>query len=192
MRPNINALLAGLVLASALLAGCQERAKIPPPAKAAGQELVVRRLKFNPFPQATSVRLFMTTGRFEEHPTGKRMTFEPVAGHPLTVAQREELEGAVRPYVVVERPPVDPNAAIATGAACFVPHHFFRYFDAKGRKLGEVAVCFCCEGVEVLPSTGRRDGGYWGNDGGADVDYARLKALVRSLGYRTDIHCDEP
>lgn len=70
--------------------------------------------------------------------------------------------------------------------ACFIPHHFFRYYDSGGKKVGEVAVCFCCEGLltsgsKALETEDRAMVG---------ADYPRLKALVAELGEPTDVFCD--
>lgn len=61
-------------------------------------------------------------------------------------------------------------------AACFVPHHFFRIYDAAGKMLGEIAVCFCCQGIQATPARPVPEN----MDLGAD--YQALAALVRELG----------
>lgn len=71
-------------------------------------------------------------------------------------------------------------------AACFIPHHFFRYFDKKGKELGVISVCFCCYGASL-------------DDFGASpvktdehlyMRHGRMEALVKELGVPTDINCD--
>lgn len=66
-------------------------------------------------------------------------------------------------------------------AACFVPHHFFRYFDARGRQVGEISICFCCDGAA---SSGNIPAG---RELGAD--YGALEKLLRKWGVSTDVNC---
>jgi hypothetical protein len=47
-------------------------------------------------------------------------------GIDLTVAQREELESSIKKTVIIR--PAGEDYAGETVAACFIPHHFFRYF----------------------------------------------------------------
>ncbi|CAN5844507.1 hypothetical protein BH11PSE1_BH11PSE1_00190 [soil metagenome] len=68
-------------------------------------------------------------------------------------------------------------------AACFVPHHFFRMYDASGRMIGEIAVCFCCQGVQAkpaLPIPSEMD---------LSADYKALAALVQELGSTPRADC---
>ena len=69
-------------------------------------------------------------------------------------------------------------------AACFVPHHFFRMYDAKGMMIGEIAVCFCCRGVRARPALPMP----LGTDLGAD--YESLALLVRELGSTPKVDCE--
>ncbi|MBA2936404.1 hypothetical protein HZF05_20165 [Sphingomonas sp. CGMCC 1.13654] len=125
------------------------------------------------FPAATEARLFVDTGRTDAH-------FHPVLtpkdGHALTAGQRKILESALV---------WNDNYGKEDVAACFMPHHFFRYFDAQHRKVGEIAVCFCCGGVEV----DKGDGTAIYPETRLNAHYDRLKALIHGMGERTDIEC---
>jgi hypothetical protein len=71
-------------------------------------------------------------------------------------------------------------------ASCFIPHHFFRYYDHSGRQIGEISVCFCCAGIEMEPSASL----HLRPKQRFEVDYGKLKLLVSSWGERTDIQCE--
>ena len=121
----------------------------------------------HPFPQAAEVRLF--TAHTDQN---MKVTYDK--GRSLTAAQRRAYEALL--YVQT-----DGDLSVA---ACFDPHHFVRYYDAKGKKIGEVAVCFCCGGVEMTPSNWHlRDNQLF------TFNYVKLKALIASWGVDTDIDC---
>ena len=140
---------------------------------------LVRRDLLRPFPTATSVRLFVESGKYE---SDGRPIFTQVKGRSLTESQRAQLDAAVW----IETP-IKVSDDWYSMDACFIPHHFFRYFDASGRKLGEVQVCFCCEGVAVESdkqfklADGQRLNG----------DFGKLKAMISAMGEPTDIECSE-
>lgn len=121
------------------------------------------------FPQGEYVQLFYEDTRVQRN---------VLAGPRLTPDQRRQLETAVRYRKV------DPDEAFPD---CFVPHHWFRYFDRDGKQTGEVAVCFCCFDASVSgegvpnPKLGEV----------VDADYGKLQGLVRGLGVPTDIACIE-
>ncbi len=56
-------------------------------------------------------------------------------------------------------------------------------YDATGKMIGEIAVCFCCHGVQAKPKLPTSD--YL--DVGAD--YEALAALVRELGSTPSLNC---
>ena len=122
----------------------------------------------NPFPAATEVRLFVNT----DYDDNGRLILD--GGLALTPSQRAEFESLLRVEPLPEQL-----------AACFIPHHFFRYLDGAGNVLGEVEICFCCEGVSVSKgnaiklTNGEQVGG----------DFAKLRAFVQSLGKPTDGGC---
>lgn len=70
--------------------------------------------------------------------------------------------------------------------ACFVPHHFFRYYDKGGRQIGELAVCYCCGDIRVTPYS------YGPNGDGSEVwdfDYDGVKKMLKEMDVPTDIDC---
>ncbi|MDP2011248.1 MAG: hypothetical protein Q8K11_13830 [Phenylobacterium sp.] len=73
----------------------------------------------------------------------------------------------------------------AATAACFVPHHFFRMYDVSGKMIGEIAVCFCCQGVQAKPALSIPKG----QDMDLGADYEALAALVRELGSTPKLNC---
>ena len=138
----------------------------------------VRTDPVRPFPIAKEVRLFVETGKSDR--SGKPVYARPY-GRKLTAEQREQFEKLLQ----VETPiNVPPNSEFWLIAGCFIPHHFFRYYDRSGHQIGEVSVCFCCSGVEMDPSPQLTKGQRF------EADYVRLKALVSSWGERTNIDCD--
>ncbi|HEV7287833.1 hypothetical protein [Sphingomonas sp.] len=93
----------------------------------------------------------------------------------LNTAQRKAFENSLK---IIAAPEYE--------AACFIPHHYFRYYDASGKEVGDVAVCFCCDGVAASGSNVLKP------SSGAilSADYRKVKALVAALGEPTDVLCD--
>jgi hypothetical protein len=102
-------------------------------------------------------------------------------GVDLTTAERQEFEQSIKKSVTVR--PAGKDYPGGSEAACFIPHHFFRYYDAKGTKIGEVEICFCCTGGVASPSLTTR------NDDHEVFDVERIKALVKSMKLPTDVNC---
>ena len=102
-------------------------------------------------------------------------------GVDLTTAERQEFEQSIKKSVTVRQAGKDYPSG--SDAACFIPHHFFRYYDAKGRKIGEVEICFCCTGGVASPSLTTR------NDEHEVFDVERIKALVKKMKLPTDVSC---
>ncbi len=129
-----------------------------------------------PYPEAVTVRLFVEN----DQPEG--MMVEP-QGRVLTPAQRAEFEAS---FAKVST----RNRAVA---GCFIPHHFLRYYDAGGHKVGEIAVCFCCSGAAASPELFKPEGGGFLHpyENHLSYDRARLKTLIESLGLPVDVWCRE-
>ncbi len=125
----------------------------------------------NPFPQATQLRLFVEVGFTD---AGKPI-LSKAKGVQLNAAQRKAFEQSLL-----------ITAAPEEESACFMPHHFFRYYDASGKQVGDVAICFCCDGVGASGSNALEP------PSGAmlSADYGNVKALVAALGEPTDVLCD--
>lgn len=125
----------------------------------------------NPFPNATETRLFVRIayGKNDDQAWSKP------GGRTLSAAQRSDFEAALRS--------TKPPEMIA---ACFVPHHFFRYYDQRGKQVGQIDVCFCCAGISASDAANLRlpPGQI------LDADYAKLRTLVRSVGEPTEVLCD--
>lgn len=122
----------------------------------------------SPFTAGTKILLFT------ESETGKLLS----TSAPLQPAQRKMLESAIF------------TRKVAVGeefAACFIPHHFFRYYDNAGKQIGEIAVCFCCNGVTISPSGANPV--YPGHL--LDANYGQLGTLVEDLGARKDVECSD-
>lgn len=125
----------------------------------------------NPYPTASKVQLFVEKGYTEK---GEPILTKP-SGKTLNAIQRAKFEKAM----VLTMPPTET-------VGCFIPHHFFRYFDRSGKQVGEVAVCFCCGGVRAsgegsFPAVGGQI---------LSIDYDQVKDLVRELGEPTNVLCD--
>ncbi len=119
------------------------------------------------YPETASASLFVRS--YEQ---GHEEITEVAA---LSPAQIGRLRGALR-----------AQAPELITAACFVPHHFFRMYDGKGKMIGEIAVYFCCLGIRAKPSLplplpiGKELG----------ADYKALAALARELGSTPKVNCE--
>jgi hypothetical protein len=127
------------------------------------QSTQVRKVE-HPFPNASEVRLFVAV---DYQKNGGEPIFSKENGLILSAADRVRFEDTLRFVATPEEM-----------AMCFVPHHFFRYFDNKGKQVGEVEVCFCCAGTAARGSEI------------LDADMEALKDLVLELGEPTQVLCD--
>jgi len=146
-----------LCFAAVLAAGCSME---PDPPRNLG----------NPYPDASELRLFVHSNYDE---SGKPVLTKE-AGRTLTAEERQAFERTLR----IEPAPDEYSA-------CFIPHHFFAYFDPEGKKVGEIEVCFCCAGVQASPEIVAPIG----PDEVLSADYDALEKLVQSMGEPTDIEC---
>jgi hypothetical protein len=165
-----------VLVASSVLAGLWWSNPRPVPGK------VVTRLEpLKVYPEAVEVRLLV-------HDAGWNADGERVFSHPqgqvLTPSQRAMLQVALRKRIVELRIPRGAYDTSADATGCFIPHHFFRYFDARGRQVGELAVCFCCGGTRLDPLVAPYALNSW-----PDVDLAALGKLIISMGERLDYEC---
>ena len=166
-------LLIGLAC-PALLSGCEAKHSGPDAGAATSQATPIVVPNYFPvvgaFPDATEVRLFVETAN---PPNGKRVFAEP-KGRVLTGDQRKAFETTLR---------IEPIPDMV--AACFVPHHFFAYYDAKGRKLGEISICFCCSGAGVKGESGiTMQKNQW-----LGANFDELRKFIRSLDLPTNVQC---
>ena len=127
----------------------------------------------NPFPNAGEVRLFVET----DYDAKSEPIYSKPRGRILTASQRAEFESLIAVHTI------SPDEMFA---ACFIPHHFFRYFDETGRQVGEVQVCFCCAGVQQSNGSNVRL-----TEGQMLVaDWGKLHSFITALGERTDVQCE--
>lgn len=176
----MRALPLGLICLSMLLSGCG-KTRVAPPWK--GDDPTYLRVisPVHPFPQAKLVKLVIRNMEFD--PKTARIIEHPDTVRVLSAGERATFESALHRVRLIGISPPEPDMA-----ACFVPHHFFRYYSATGRQLGEIAVCFCCGGHMATP------GLPYGNGRGGQADQFKMderktKAFVQSLGVPTDIMC---
>lgn len=153
-----------------LAVGCDQPRSLEE-TESAGANLPSRDIE-NPFPNASQVRLFVEVSYTEDGGP----ILSNAEGIPLTDVERAQFEDTLK-FV----------AAPEYMAACFIPHHFFRYFGSNGEQLGEVEVCFCCAGVAAAGSNQliERSGEM------LSADYHVLEKLISKLGEPTDVMCDE-
>lgn len=132
----------------------------------------------HPWPEAAEVRVFVEDIPFDEFErTGKNMSKPD--GIVLTKSQRAVLDNAVHLYRMTPKE-YKNNAVIG----CFIPHHFFRYYDRKGRQIGEMAVCYCCGGIEFSPAIKRlRPEEEW------QFDFEGVERMLQEIGVPTNVNC---
>lgn len=131
-----------------------------------------------PWPEAVEVRLFVEDLPYDERErTGASMSNPE--GVVLTAPQRATLDRAVTLYRMTAKE--YENHAVA---ACFIPHHFFRYYDGNGKQLGELAVCYCCGGMSLSPEFRKIR-----NDEEWQFDYEAVQKMLEGMKIPTNINC---
>ncbi|MBK6412537.1 hypothetical protein [Sphingopyxis sp.] len=132
----------------------------------------------HPWPEAAEVRVFVEDIPFDEFErTGKNMSKPD--GIVLTKSQRAVLDKAVHLYRMTPKE-YENNAVVG----CFIPHHFFRYYDKKGRQIGEMAVCYCCGGIEFSPAIKwLRPEEEW------QFEFEGVEQMLKEMGVPTDVNC---
>ena len=155
--------------AIAMTAACDYRGSA---ASTAPSEAAVTYSALPFFPRATTVRLHVLDGSGGSGPGD---------GKTLSAEQRRIFETAVR----LKRTPPHADGTYEARAisGCFDPHHFFRYYSADGTQVGEVQVCFCCDGVRFAPEPAFAAG----ED--IEADFVELAKLVLQLGSKTEFAC---
>lgn len=99
-----------------------------------GEQVLIASVAVAPYPDAVEVRVFVSDLQGGEQ----------VEARKLSLPERQAFEQTLK----LNNYDRGPEYA----AACFVPHHFFRYFDAAGKQVGEISVCFCCGGTASTPN----------------------------------------
>lgn len=137
--------------------------------------------KAAPYPAAVEVRLVVDNDSFDKN---FKIIERPATERVLKAEERRVFERALLRQRVIGPAPegdLEPDAP-----ACFVPHHFFRYYDRSGLQVGEVAVCFCCYQAQATPQLSfESDRRQW-----FAVNVSDVKALVRGMGLPTQQQCD--
>jgi len=162
-----------IVLALALLPGCSSE----PVEDFSVPQRVIADIPANPWPEAASVRIFAQ----KPMETGGEMVREE--GQLLTVEERRSLEEHIRL--------ISYNRGPESVAACFIPHHFLRYYDRSGKEIGELSICFCCKGIQDAPHTPPAKAA---GAGYSEMTFNEgLEPAVAALGYDTRVDCfDKP
>jgi hypothetical protein len=170
-----------VILAGVASAGCGKTQVVLPPD---GSSLTYLRVisPVQPYPQATLVKLAVDNTEFDRR-TGQVIE-HPETVRVLSAAERATFEKTLhRERVIGIRPP-EPDSP-----ACFIPHHFFRYYSGTGQQIGEIKLCFCCGGYRATPAF-PYGSGRGGQGDEFKVNLTEAKAFVQSLGLRTDMMCD--
>ncbi|WP_144037946.1 hypothetical protein [Sphingopyxis sp. KK2] len=138
------------------------------------------RVRVSPAPDAVEVRLFVEGVPHRATPRVNQLMNDP-DGILLTAEQRAILDQSVHRYRA--KPSEMGKYSMP---ACYIPHHFFRYYDKRGQQIGELEVCYCCGDIRVKPYS------YGPNSDGSEVwdfDYDAVKKMLKAMDVPTDIDC---
>lgn len=178
------ALLGALVLVAASMAGCTDATskgsqtqEVDPNSYTFAdykEPKLLKTEKLSIWPEAATVRLFVEDIPFDKPGRPDHGMSNP-AGVVLTKTQQSLVSNAVTRKTYTDYPAV---------AACFIPHHFFRFYDARGRQLGELQVCYCCGGIRLNGSPhGLANKQVWG------FDYDGVKEMMAKMGISSEVQC---
>lgn len=166
------------LLAALTLAACSEVEEKADQVAAVDQgPTQIIRTALTPWPEATEVRMFVQDQPLSDD--GQYGMSRP-QGVALSDRQRGDLASAMSK--VERRGAIERDEALQ--AACFIPHHFFRYFDASGKQIGEIAVCYCCGNAEATPALV--------NDVARtsfEADLDKIDDIIVELGFPVDVNC---
>ena len=109
-----------------------------------GGEEVAKFEKYQPFPGATSARLFVQPEPFDDKAIE---SLSDARGRQLTNEQYKLLETAFSRKTIIRRP---AKGYLAT-SCLFEPRHVFRFYDIHLKPLGDALVCFECGDVKLNP-----------------------------------------
>ena len=158
-----------------LSAGCQAEPRRPADAPATEIRPI------DVYPEAVEVRLSVQSAD-----EAVQRQYDERGPRTLTTDERRRVEAAFHEVTVWR------SDSIATANACFIPHHFLTYYDASGRQVGRLSVCFCCHGVRDEPNVvdfRPSAGAVWRY---LDFDRETLGTAIRALGFPTDVDCFTP
>ncbi len=137
---------------------------------------VITKTALRLYPEATSVVLYVSAKPKTD--SSGNFIIGQTKGIQLTPEQRKRFEASFYQAHLVSGP--DQQEA----SACFFPHHFFKYYDASGQQVGQVAICFCCLGASMNPVAGKFTATDW-----VDQDWEALRSLMTSMKVPTDFEC---
>jgi hypothetical protein len=130
-------------------------------------EAITRNEAISIYPEAVRVNLLI-----HDSPSDASRT-------DLTNEQRQKLESAITKRIVLR------SGSVVEGAnACFIPHHFFRYYDKSAKQIGEIAICFCCDGGKAKPVL--LD---YNQKQSVSYDIKAIKQLVSDMRLPVDVGC---
>ncbi|OYW16623.1 MAG: hypothetical protein B7Z39_00080 [Novosphingobium sp. 12-64-8] len=139
------------------------------------KEEIAKFENYSPFPNATSVRLFVQSETFDE---GGIDGLRDARGRLLTSKETELLKSAFSKKTVI-RPPAE---GYVDTACAFVPRHVFRFFDKRNKRLGDALVCFECYEVELQPPGALAEVSFpKQGQSFLKVDYSILETLLREM-----------
>ena len=128
------------------------------------------------YPDAVRVNLLIKD--LQPGQDGRERSSKP-KGVDLTQVQRRRLEGSITKRIVIRPASSDPGVD-----GCFIPHHFFRYYDSSNKQIGEIEICFCCEGGSANPVLVEPT-----NEESTAYDIKKIKSLVKELKLPIDVNC---
>ena len=139
------------------------------------QEEIAEFKNYNPFPNATSVRLFVHSEPFDEDEIDG---LKDVLGRLLSAKETELLRSAFSKKTVI-RPPAE---GYMETACAFVPRHIFRFYDKRNMRLGDALVCFECYAVRLEPPGALAEVSFpQKGQSLLSVDYSILETLLRGM-----------
>ncbi|MFT3997743.1 MAG: hypothetical protein QM667_10075 [Asticcacaulis sp.] len=168
------------------LTGCQkpdEAVKIPPDATLKDGQ-IIRKTPVPIYPQAYTVKLYVS----DKAPMQDGFRLDDASAITLSQAQRSKLASAFSYIDVLDTVgPVPDEIA----AACFEPHHFFRYYDKAGHMIGEIQLCFCCARAIASPEvfTDKAYKDYTRREKRSDVDLSIFYDLIDEMGLNPTVGC---
>ncbi|WP_411341575.1 hypothetical protein V6U71_07040 [Sphingopyxis sp. J-6] len=130
--------------------------------------------------QASTVRLFIEGVPFKE-PVSTQKLIDNVKGISLTDGQRAILGQSIHKKRATEED-------LSSLPGCFIPHHFFRFYDEEGVAFAELSVCYCCGGARLEGPAAAK---IMGDADFIEFDYAAVKKMLLSMKVPTDINCSK-
>ena len=159
------------------LASCSEDAGV---GEFGGPPTLVAESPVRPYPDAASVRLYVEGELSEDN---LEPGFLEPDGRVLSPEQRSAFEGMLSAASY-------RSSGTEEATACFIPHHFVKYYDEGGQEIGQISVCFCCTGIQAAPALGleRANGADYVD---LEFDEAALRTFIEDLGLPADINCGD-